>query len=279
VHETDGSAVLDGGWGFGQVVCRQAMEIAMEKAKKQTVAVVTLHHSSHIGRLGEYVEMAAQENMIGIVMCNNHGGGQLMSPFGGIDPRMSPNPIAIGFPTGGAFPIVIDMTASVVAEGKIRVQKNKGEKMPEGWAINTEGKPITDPNEFYGPPRGAILPFGGISAHKGYSLGIAVDILCGALGAAGCSQKDAKGGGNGVFLLAISIDSFKTSNDFKSEVDAFIEYLKSSRLMPGFDGINMPGEIEHRRREKLEKDGISVDDTTWQQIKETASTLNVDLDL
>ena len=140
VKEADASAVVDGGWGFGQTICHQAMDLAIEKAKKRSVAVVEVFNCSHIGRLGEYVEAAAEQNILGLVMCNNHGGGLLQSPFGGIDARMSPNPIAVGIPTGGDFPVIVDMTASVVAEGKIRVKRNLGEKLPEGWAIDGDGK-------------------------------------------------------------------------------------------------------------------------------------------
>jgi uncharacterized oxidoreductase len=275
IRESDASAVVDGGWGFGQTVCKQAMELAMGKARTRSIAAVSLYNSGHIGRLGEYVEMATEANMIGIVMCNNHGLGRLMCAFGGIDPKISPNPIAIGIPTGGQFPIVVDMTASVVAEGKIRVQKNRGEKIPEGWAIDAQGNSITNPNDFYGPPLGAILPFGGISAHKGFALAVAVDILSGALGGAGCSREEADRLGNGVFLMAIDIQAYKGTDDFKIEVDEFIRYLKNSRLMSGFDEINMPGEIEYKRRQRLEKEGILIDDKTWQQIFETAKSVSV----
>ena len=278
VQEADASAVVDGNWGFGQTVCRQAMDLAIEKAKLRSVAAVSLYNSAHIGRLGEYAEMAADANMIGIVMCNNHGMGRLMSAFGGTDPRMSPNPIAIGIPTGEDFPIVVDMTASVVAEGKIRVQKNRGEGIPEGWAIDGEGNTITDPNAFYGPPLGAILPFGGISAHKGFALAVAVDILSGALSGAGCSREDAKRIGNGVFMMAINIEAFKATGDFKIEVDAFIQFLKSSRLMPGVDAIHMPGEIEYNRRKQKEKEGVLLDDETLKQLFETAKSVNVELE-
>jgi uncharacterized oxidoreductase len=276
-RDTEASAVVDGCWGFGQTVCRQAMELAIEKAKTYSVAAVGLRNSAHIGRLGEYVEMAAAVNMIGIAMCNNHGMGRLMCAFGGMDPRMSPNPIAIGIPTSGDFPIVIDMTSSVVAEGKIRVQKNRGEKIPEGWAIDTEGNTITDPNKFYGPPLGAILPFGGISAHKGFALAVAVDILSGVLGGAGCSREDAATIGNGVFLMAMNIEAFTAAGGFKTEVDAFIRFLKNSRTMPGFDKIFMPGEIEFNRRRQKETEGIPLDDETWKQLSDTAASVSVQL--
>ncbi len=268
-READASAVVDGQWGFGQTVCAQAMELAMRKACGTSVAAVELFNSSHIGRLGEYVEQAAVSGMIGVVMCNNHGGGRLLSPFGGIDARMSPNPLAIGVPTGGAFPIVVDMTTSVVAEGKIRVKRNRGEPLPAGWAIDAEGRPVEHPDDFYGPPRGAILPFGGNAAHKGYALAVVIDILSGALGGGGCSRDGAPSGGNGVFLMAIDIQAFTPPERFRDEVDGFVDYLKSSRLMPGSDGIHLPGEIEYRLRRKDETEGVFVDDETWRQIGET----------
>jgi len=277
VREADASAVVDGGWGFGQTLCHQAMDLAMEKARKRSVAVVELLNSSHIGRLGEYVETAAASGMVGIVMCNNHGGGRLLSPFGGLDARMSPNPLAVGIPTGEGYPIVVDMTTSVVAEGKIRLKRNLGEDIPEGWAIDSEGGPATVTDQFYGPPRGAILPFGGIAAHKGYALAIVVDILSGALGGGGCSREGAPSGGNGVFVMALDIGAFIAPEDFESHVDGLIAYLKSSRLMQGFEEILMPGEMENRMRRQKEADGVVVDDETWRQICETGESVGVSL--
>ena len=275
--EADASAVVDGEWGFGQTICHQAMDIAIEKAKARSVAVVEVFNCSHIGRLGEYVEAAAEQNILGIVMCNNHGGGLLQPPFGGIDARMSPNPIAVGIPTGGAFPIVVDMTASVVAEGKIRVKRNRGETLPEGWVIDADGKPATDPAKFYGPPRGAILPFGGISAHKGYALSIVVDVLSGALGGSGVSRDGGVSGGNGVFVMAIDIEAFIGKEDFKKDMQTFIGWLKSSRLMEGFDEILLPGEMESRQRKAKGAEGVFVDDETWRQIGETGTHYGVKL--
>ena len=277
IREAEASAVVDGGGGFGQTVCRQAMDLALDKARQMSIAAVELFNSSHIGRLGEYVEQAAEEKMIGIVMCNNHGGGLLLSPFGGIDARMSPNPIAIGVPTGKGHPIVVDMTTSVVAEGKIRVKRNLGESLPEGWAIDSERNPAAEPEDFYGPPRGSILPFGGNSAHKGYALAVIIDILSGALGGGGCSREGAPSGGNGVFLMALDIKAFTGNDQFEGDVDDFIDFLKSSRLMPGFSEILMPGDVEHGLRTKREAEGVFVDDETWLQICETGQKVGVEL--
>ena len=275
VREADASAVVDGGWGFGQTVCHQAMALAMEKAKQRSVAVVELFNSGHIGRLGEYVEVAAEADMIGIVMCNNHGGGLLQHPFGGIDARMSPNPIAVGIPTGDDFSIVVDLTTSVVAEGKIRVKRNLGESLPEGWVIDPEGDPTTDPAKFYGPPRGAILPFGGISAHKGYALSVVVDVLSGALGGGGCSREGGLSGGNGVFIMALDIGAFVGRDQFRDEMQSFVQFLKSARLAPGFDEILMPGEMEARMRREKEAGGVDIDAETWRQICETGREVGI----
>lgn len=277
IRDAPAAAVVDGEWGFGQTVCDQAMDLAVEKAETCAVAAVELYNCSHIGRLGEYVEAAAERGMIGVCMCNNHGGGRLQAPFGGMDPVMSPNPIAIGVPTGKGYPIVVDMTSSVVAEGKIRMKRNLGEEVPEGWAIDHDGNPIKDPADFYGPPRGAILPFGGISAHKGYALAVVIDILSGALGGAGCSREGAPSGGNGVFLMAIRIEAFTGPDNFQEEVDTFVDFLKSSRRLPGVNEILLPGEGEHRRRTSLEADGVTVDDETWRQLCETGTQVGVSL--
>ena len=181
-------------------------------------------------------------------------------------------------PTGREFPLVVDMTTSVVAEGKIRVKRNRGETLPEGWATDAEGNPVTDPKGFYGPPMGAIPPFGGIAAHKGYALAMVVDILSGALGGCGCSRQLEPTGANGVFLMAIDIQAFTGKDRFRGEVASFIDYLKSSRLLPGFDQILIPGEMEYRMRRQREEEGLFVDEETWRQIREAGIQTGIEVE-
>ena len=230
-----------------------------------------------IGGIAEYVETAAAKDMIGLATCNNHGGGLLQVPFRGAESRMSPNPISLGVPTGGELPIVVDMTSSVVAEGKIKMKRNLGEPMPDGWALDADGRPITDPEQFYGPPRGALLPFGGDSAHKGFALSILVEVLSGALGGAGYSRDGQTRRGNDVFMMAIDIAAFIAPEEFKSDTAAFADWLKSSTLMDGFDEILLPGELESRTRRQREADGVYVDEPTWQQMNEAAAKLGIEL--
>ena len=277
VREAPASAVVDGQWGFGQSIAAQAMALAMDKARQASVGVVEVFNCGHIGRLGEYVETAAASDMIGLVTCNNHGSGTLQAPFGGAEGRMSPNPIALGVPNGGDVPIIIDMTTSVVAEGRIKMKRNLRQSLPEGWALGADGRPTTKPEEFYGPPRGAILPFGGDSAHKGFALSILVEVLSGALGGAGYSRDGQKRWGNGVFVMALEVAAFVEVAEFKRNTREFVDWLKSSRLMEGFDEILMPGEPESRMQAQRETEGLFVDDETWRQIEEAAAKLGVEL--
>jgi uncharacterized oxidoreductase len=280
LHETPTTAVIDGRWGFGQVVAAKAMEIAIAKARESYLGAVTARRSNHVGRIGDYAEMAAREGMIGMVTVNNHGAGLLVAPWGGRERRLSTNPISFAFPTGEGEPVVLDITTSIAAEGKVRVKRNRGERLPEGWIIDHEGKPSTNPDDLYGTkdqPPGALLPMGGQVGYKGFGLSVVVDVLSGALSGAGCSGTPGSRLGNSIFTLAINIEGFTSGEEFKSEVDRFIRFIKSCPLAPGFDEILMPGEIESRTHERRLREGIPVDDVTWNQILEAARRVGADI--
>jgi uncharacterized oxidoreductase len=215
--------------------------------------------------------------MIGMIMINNHGTGQLMAPWGGTARRLSPSPVSIGLPTGTADPVVLDISMSVMAEGKVRVKRNRGEKLPEGCIIDAAGNPTTEPGDLYGPPPGAILPFGGIVGYKGYGLGFVVDVLVGTLSGAGCSRANPDRFGNAVLINVINIEAFIPVEEFKKHVDGLIEYVKSSPRMPGVEEILFPGEIEAKERKKRLESGIFIEDETWGQIVKTAEDLGVDV--
>jgi len=284
VKETSSTAVIDGNWGFGQVIASQAMEIAIQKAKEHSVSTVGAHHSNHVGRMADYAIMAAKENMIGMVMVNNHGAAQQVAPYGGRERRISTNPICFAIPTGRndmsssqviGEPLVVDITSSVVAEGKVRVARNRGQSIPEGWIIDANGNPSTNPNDLYADPPGALLPFGGMVAHKGFGLGLIVDILTGTVSNAGFSRADPPRIGNAIFLTVINISSFMTLEEYLEQVDAFIEYVKSSKPMPGFDEVLVPGEPETRTEKKRIEEGIFVEDETWKQITDAGKSVGV----
>ncbi len=275
VRELGSTAILSGNWGFGHVIAKAAMEKAMEMAEKSGIASVGIINSNHIGRIGAYPEIAAKSDMIGFVCANSHGEGQTTAPWGGKERRLSTNPISFAIPTGSGNPIVLDMTTSVVAEGKIRVYRNRGHELPKGWIIDSEGNATIDPNSFY--DGGALLSFGGVVGYKGFGLGLIVDILSGALTGAGCTGVGGIGRtGNATFLIAIRIENFIPIDEFKEQVDALRDHVKSAEREAGVDEILVPGEPEFRTQEKRLREGIFIEDRTWGMISEAASSLGLD---
>lgn len=272
IRETPSTAVIDGKWGFGQIVASQSMRIAVRKAKESSVGVVAVHHCNHIGRLSNYAIIATKQHMIGIVIVN--GTRVNVAPYGGCEPRLSTNPICIAIPTKKK-PLVLDMSSSVVCEGKVRVKRNAKEKVPIGWLIDRNAKPITNPLHFYGPPRQSILPLGGIAAYKGFGLGFMFDILAGGLSGAGCSNKGNKQIGNAIFMEAIKTRSFIPLCKFYLEVDKFIKFIKSSKVAPGFKEILVPGELENLTTKEHNRKGIFIDNGTWCEIKNRAKELGI----
>jgi uncharacterized oxidoreductase len=176
VSETVATAVLDGQHGFGQVMARQAMDLALRRADSTGAGVVTLCNCSHTGRLGSYTEQAARRGLAGMMMVNTGGHGQWMAPFGGSGGRLATNPLSIAVPTDSGDPLLLDMATSAAPEGKVRALLTAGRTIPEGWVITHEGQPTTNPADLYGPPRGALLPFGG---HKGFALAMLIGRNCG----------------------------------------------------------------------------------------------------
>jgi len=271
IKETDSLAIINGNWGFGQVVAKKAMEKAIEKAGKNDVSIVCVFNCNHVGRLADYTLMASEKNMIGLAMVNSI---KSVAPFGGKERILSTGPISFAFPTNMEFPFVIDIATSVVAEGKLRFMLHKSEKIPLGWIINKDGNPSNDPRDFY--EGGALLPLGGdIAGHKGFGLGLAVDILCGILAGSGCAYMETKKG-NGVFFEVINIDKFIPVEEFKEKVTELLKVIKSSKPRPGFREVIIPGEPEYLTEKIRLREGIQVPERTWREIKNIAKRLGLD---
>jgi hydroxycarboxylate dehydrogenase B len=270
--ESPAFALIDGGWGFGQVVGRKAMEIAIEKASRVGVGTISVRRCGHLGRVGDYPLLAAERGMATIMFVNTHGGGKLVAPWGGIDRRLSANPISIAIPRSRGSAISVDISTCAIAEGKVRNLVKKKQSLPPDCVIDAEGRPSTNPSDLYGPPPGALLPFG---EHKGFALGLVTDILAGALSGAGCSSPDTDRVANGFLAIVLDVQKFRRVDDFQTEVDQFVDYVKSSRLAPGFSEIIFPGEPEFRERDRRTIDGIPVDDETWQEICQTSERYGV----
>jgi uncharacterized oxidoreductase len=274
VLENDVMAVVDGRSGFGQSIGEQAVQLGIDKCSRYGVSAIALRHVGHLGRIGDWPEMAAQAGKFSLHYVNTSGKGLLVAPFGGIERRMSANPIAAGVPVEGRDPLVLDISACMIAEGKIKVALNKGVQLPEGCIIDAQGNPSTDPATFYSDP-GAILPVG---AHKGYGLGIIAEMMAGALTGGDCTNpKNAERLHNGMLSIYLDPSFFADKAELNAEMNRFIDYVKSSApVTPGGD-ILMPGEIEARNRANRSANGIELDDNTWQQIVEIAASVEVEL--
>jgi uncharacterized oxidoreductase len=272
VFENDVMAVVDGQFGFGQVMGEAAIKLGISKAGRQGVAVVALRNSGHLGRIGDWAEMAAQAGKVSLHFVNTSGGGILAAPFGGTQRRLSANPIAAGVPVSNGLPIILDISTCMIAEGKIKVAFNKGMTVPDGCILDGEGRPTNDPNAFYASPPGAILPFGG---HKGYGLSVIAEVLAGALTSGGCSHFGVDRVANNMLSIVLDPAFFRSADGFTADIDTFIAHVKSAKTVASDGEILMPGEPEARTREKRARQGIELDDTTWSQIVAMSQSLGV----
>jgi uncharacterized oxidoreductase len=273
VFENDAIAVVDGQFGFGQTIGEQAMNLGVAKCAKHGVAVVALRNAGHLGRIGDWPLMAAQAGLLSLHFVNTTGAGILVAPFGGTQRRMSANPIAAGVPVTGRAPILLDISACTLAEGKIRVALNKGVPVPENCIIDAQGRPTTDPNVFYANPPGAILP---IAGHKGYGLAFLCEILAGALTGGGCSNPANAGRViNGMLSIFLDPRRFQSDAVFSAEIERFIGWVKSSEKVVKDGEILLPGDIEERTKALRLRNGIDIDATTWGQLAATAKTVGI----
>jgi hydroxycarboxylate dehydrogenase B len=264
---------VEGNHGFGQVIGRWAMELAIAKAREHGFALMALSHCGHLGRIGDYPGMAVSAGFLSLHFVNTHGGGKIVAPYGGSDRRMSANPFAAGVPVPGGTPIIIDISTSAIAGGKVHVAYNKGTKVPEGCLVDRQGRPTTDPTDFM-QGLGALLSFGG---HKGYAIGLLCDILAGALCNASCSHPAIDRVANAMFTVILNPACFCEVAAFHQEVRRYLEYLKESPLRPGFTDIAYPGEPEARADRERSDQGIELDAATWREIVAAAAKCGVNL--
>jgi uncharacterized oxidoreductase len=270
--ETPVTARLDGGRGFGQVVARRGMELAIAKAAAAGLSAVGLSHTSHVGRLADYCEMATARGLIALMWVNAVHGLNV-APWGGAARRLGTNPHAVGVPGSAGGPaMLLDFATSVVAEGKMRVKKNRKEPAPRGWFIDADGRPATDPEVFYGSPPGSLLTSG---EHKGYGLSLAVEILGGILSGSGAAGPGPGLFQNGTLMIALDLERFLPRAEFDRQVAALMAWVKSAPLAQGSSEILIPGEPEARLEAERRRNGIPVDDETWAQIEATATELGV----
>jgi uncharacterized oxidoreductase len=276
IRETPSTAFIDGGWNLGQVAAKYAMNVCIEKARKSVVGLVTGKNSHHAGRLNTYAEMAMREDMIGIASVNS---SSHVVPYGGKTKQLGTNPLCFAIPSGKEPPMILDMATSVWARGKIMVYLARGDELPEGVFMDSEGNSTTDPSWY--TKGGVLRNLGGdIAGYKGFGLSLLVEILTGALTESGVSNsKEYRSrpfyGGNGIFFMAIDISQMTELEQFKKRVDNLLRSVMDSPTAPGYNEILIPGEPERQKKEKRLKDGIFIEDKTWNDLTVLAKDLNV----
>ena len=267
VHESPVSLLVDGDLGFGQVVGEAALDMAAVKADAMGMAILGLRNTGHVGRVGHFAERAAAAGLVSLHFVNTTGFGVLVAPIGGREARLSANPLAIGVPRGEDPPLILDISTASIAEGKIKVARNAGKSLPEGCVTDANGRLTTDPEAFYGPPRGAILPFGG---HKGYALSVMIEALAGALSGAGCTGDSAERKAalvNNMTSILIRPDVLAAGEAMSTELRQFEAWLKSATPTSAGAEILVPGELERAERVRQ---GIPIDDTTLAELRSAA---------
>jgi len=270
VFDSDALAIVDGNRGFGQVVGEHATQLGIAKAAKTGVAMIGLRNCGHLGRLGDWAEMAAAAGQVSLHFLNTSG-AQRVAPFGGSDRRLSTNPMAVGVPRDGAPPVILDITTSTVAEGKLMVARNKGEHVPPGWIVDRDGKPTTDPADFY--DGGALLTIG---AHKGSGLSIVTDLLAGAVTTGRSSDPTDTVLRNNMLSLFIAPSVYDRDDTVVREATRFVDFVLASP--PAVDGqpVLAPGDVERATRARRLADGIPLDETTLAELAAAAKSVGVD---
>jgi uncharacterized oxidoreductase len=256
---------LDGRHGYGQVIGVEAMALGIERARKHGTCVMALANAHHLGRIGRFAEVAVAEGLVSIHFVNVTSLPRV-APFGGSDARFGTNPCCIGVPLVGEPPMLLDFATSAVAQGKLRVAYNKGEKLPAGRLLDDKGRATDDPRYAVVPPFGAMLPFG---EHKGYGLAVACELLGGALTGGGTwhsPQTSRRRVWNSMLTILIDAAKLGTADAFASEAREFVAWLRKSPPAEGCDRVRLAGEPEREKRALREREGIPLDATTWKEI-------------
>jgi L-2-hydroxycarboxylate dehydrogenase (NAD+) len=285
VHETPSTAVIDGDRGLGLIVAPRAMEIAMEKAKQVGTGWVSVKNSNHFGIAGYHAMLALEHNMIGVAMTN---ASPLVAPTFSIDKMLGTNPIAVAAPAGSQPPFVADLATTTAANGKLEILQRKNEETPAGWVQDQSGHSTTDAHIL--KKGGALLPLGSDrehGSHKGYALGAMVDLFSALLSGANYAPwvppfpayvpmpAQQPGKGIGHFIGAMRIDAFRPADEFKKDMDHWIEGFRNARPMEGHSQVLVPGDPERIAEQERLQDGISLHEEVVKDLHELGARFDL----
>lgn len=272
VSDTGTMVVVDGNRGMGQSIARQAMVLAIERARANGVAIVGLRNSHHIGRVGHWAEQAIAAGLASIHFTNVVS-RPLVTPHGGTQARFGTNPLTVGLPRRHGEPILLDFATSAIAVGKVRVAYNKQVPAPVGVLLDHTGEPTTNPAVMYEPPLGTLLTAAG---HKGYALAMVCDLLGSALFGGNTPQpKHLRQNGlyNNMLVIVFDPARFGAAEHFEREAEQFIAYVQSARRPPDGEPIQVPGDAERRMRVARAR-ALPVDSGTLRLLDQAAAIIN-----
>jgi uncharacterized oxidoreductase len=255
--------------------------MGIEKCKTAGLSAIALRNAGHIGRVGDWAEMAAAEGLVSVHFVNA-AGSLLVAPYGGVEKRLSTAPYCVGIPRQGQDPIVLDFATSIVAEGKVLVASRGGKKLPKGALIDADGTLSEDPAVLYGPhskdgPRdhtkgtGAIRAFG---EHKGSGLAFICELLGGALTGTGATAPN-RTFANGMLAFYVDPKVVDTTNFFDGEIARYVDFIRATKPVAGVDAVLIPGDPERKTRAERTKNGVPLPDDTWAAIVNTAREVGV----
>ena len=274
ISDTGPLLALDGGDGIGQWIAQKAVDLALQRAGKYGIAAISIGNSGHFGTAMYFTRQLAMRNMIGFLATN---ASPAMPPAGGREKLIGNNPQSWAAPTGLAVPYLLDFAHSAVARGKIYLAREKGEAIPVGWALDSNGQPTTDPSEAIS---GTLLPMAG---HKGAGLSAMMDVLSGLLsggetgdGVTGPYVADRRSGA-GHFLIAIDIASLRPLDGFLADMQAMIASWKASAPQDGVAEILYPGEPEHQHETASRSAGIALPAEILDDLLTRAASLGLDV--
>ena len=271
VRRDTGAVVhADGCFGFGQVVGREATDLAIARAKETGLVCVGLRNAHHLGRIGTYGERCGEAGLVSIHFVNVVGHQPLVAPWGSRERRLQTNPFCAVVPRDNDAPIVLDMATSAIAMGKVRVAYMAGKTVPDGALLDHEGAPTNDPKAMFEAPLGALGPFG---TYKGYGLALLCELLGGGLAGEWTMQPGHERIGtvvNNMLMFVLDPAAFGRTDAFHREVLAMVDYVKSAAPRDGFDRVRIPGEPEREAMAERSAGGIPIDDNSWDALLDAA---------
>lgn len=270
IKEFGAVATISGGYGFGQIGARFGAELAAELGKTHGIGAVSIGDVNHVGRLGEYTKMLADQGLIGIGFTGGTMYRGWVTPYGGREKLFGTNPMSFAVPTSDGETLLLDFATSGVAQGKVTLAQAKGEPVPEGMMLDKHGNPSTDASILF--DGAVLLPMG---LHKGSGLAMMMEIVPTLLARhKPISSSDFKHG-NPTLLLAISLEAFTDTEDFHHYVEELKRRVKNVEPATGFDEVLLPGEPESRAYKERVQSGIPVQDSVWEDLQSLATELNV----